>query len=106
MKYFVTYMPYSDDINGVYVQVGETREYLKVQSTSKAACEFMVRKSNYLVRGGDIKLYPMEEEELKRKLKRKLARQKAVNKLRKLNFDKLTDSQLERIMNIILEEKK
>lgn len=102
MKYFVTYMPYSDAINGVYVQVGETREYLKVQSTNKAACEFMVRKSNYLVRGGDIKFYPMEEEELKKKL----ARQKAVNKLRKLDFNKLTDSQLERIMNIILEEKK
>jgi len=43
----------------------------------------------------------MEEEELKKKL----ARQKAINKLWKLDFDKLTDSQLERIMNIILEEK-
>lgn len=102
MKYFVTYKPYSDTIDDVYVQVGETKEYLKVQSTSKTSCEFMVRKSNYLVRGGDIKFYPMEVE----KLKKKLTRQKAVNKLRKLNFDKLTDSQLERIMNIILEEKK
>lgn len=101
MKYFVTYMPYSDTINGVYAQVGETKEYLKVKSTSRSACEFMVRKSNYLVRGGDIKFVPMEEEELKRKL----ARQKAIHRLQnKTDFNKLTDSQLERIMNI-LEEK-
>ena len=101
MKYFVTYLPYSDDINGVYVQVGETKEYLKVQSTSRSACEFMVRKSNFLVRGGDIQFVPMEEEELKRKL----ARQRAINRLeRKTDFNKLTDSQLERIMKI-LEEK-
>lgn len=101
MKYFVTYLPYSDDINGVYVQVGETKEYLKVRSTSRSACEFMVRKSNFLVRGGDIQFVPMEEEELKRKL----ARQKAINRLeKKTNFSKLTDSQLERIMKI-LEEK-
>ena len=101
MKYFVTYLPYSDAINGVYVQVGETKEYIKVQSTSKTACEFMVRKSNFLVRGGDIQFVPMEEE----KLKQKLARQRAINRLeRKTDFNKLTDSQLERIMNI-LEEK-
>ena len=101
MKYFVTYMPYSDTINGVYAQVGETKEYLKVKSTSRSACEFMVRKSNYLVRGGDIKFCPMEEEELKKKL----ARQKAIHRLQnKTDFNKLTDSQLERIMSI-LEEK-
>ena len=101
MKYFVTYMPYSDTINGVYAQVGETKEYLKVKSTSRSACEFKVRKSDLFVRGGDIKFYPMEEEELKRKL----ARQKAIHRLQnKTDFNKLTDRQLERIMNI-LEEK-
>ena len=101
MKYFVTYLPYSDNIYGVYVQVGETKEYIKVRSTSKVSCEYMVRKSNFLVRCGDIQFVPMEEEELKRKL----ARQKAINRLeRKTDFSKLTDSQLERIMKI-LEEK-
>lgn len=93
-------MPYSDIINGVYVQVGETKEYLKVKSTSRSACEFMVRKSNCLVRGGDTQFCPIEEDVLKQKL----ARQKALNKLAKIRFDKLTNSQIERIMKI-LEEK-
>lgn len=36
MKYFVTYMPYSDAINGVYVQVGETIDFISTPVTISA----------------------------------------------------------------------
>ena len=99
-KYFVTYMPYSDIINRIYVLTGETKEYYKVEDVKAKSCAFLVRKRNFMGRGSDIKFYPMSEEEVVRKLQR----QKAVNKLRKTDFDKLTDSQLERIIKIVEEK--
>ena len=100
MRYFVRYLPYSDYINNVCVLVGETREYYKVKSTSRSACEYMVRKSNLMLRGSDIQFHELDEDVLIQKL----ARQNALNKLSKTKFNKLTDNQLERIMKI-LEEK-
>ena len=99
-KYFVTYLPYSDIIDRIYVLTGETKEYYKVEDARARSCAFLVRKSNFYGRGSDIKFYPMSEEEVVRKLQR----QKAVNKLRKIDFDKLTDSQLERIIKIVEEK--
>ena len=100
MRYFVSYNPYSDWINDVCMLVGETKEYYKIKSTGKASCEYMIRKGNLMLRGCDVKFYELTEEEIVRKLKR----QKALNKLNKTDFRKLTDSQLERI-KAILEEK-
>lgn len=100
MNYFVTYLPYSDVISRVYYQVGETPSYIKVRDTATSTHEFMVRKSNFLIRGGDIRFVPMQEEELKEKL----ARQRNLSKLRKLDFKKLTNSQLERIRKIVEEK--
>lgn len=100
MRYFVSYNPYSDWINNVCMLVGETKEYYKIKNTSRSACEYMIRKSNLMLRGSDIRFYELTEEEVVRKLKR----QKIINKLSKMNFKQLTDSQLERIMKI-LEEK-
>ena len=100
MRYFVSYNPYSDWINNVCMLVGETKEYYKIKNTSRSACEYMIRKRNLMLRGSDIQFYELTEDVLRQKL----ARQKALNKLAKTRFDKLTDSQLERIVKI-LEEK-
>lgn len=100
MRYFVSYNPYSESLNNVCVLVGETREYYKVKSTSRSACEYMIRKSNLMLRGSDVQFHELDEDILRQKL----ARQRALNKLAKIRFDKLTDRQLERIMKI-LEEK-
>lgn len=100
MRYFVSYNPYSDWINNVCMLVGETKEYYKIKNTSRSACEYMIRKSNFMLRGSDIQFYELTEEEVVRKLKR----QKIINKLSKMNFKQLTDSQLERIWKIVEEK--
>ena len=53
-----------------------------------------------MLRGSDVQFHELDEDILRQKL----ARQRALNKLAKIRFDKLTDRQLERIMKI-LEEK-
>lgn len=53
-----------------------------------------------MLRGCDVKFYELTEEEVVRKLKR----QKIINKLSKMNFKQLTDSQLERIWKIVEEK--
>ena len=60
----------------------------------------MIRKSNFMLRGSDIRFYELTEEEVVRKLKR----QKIINKLSKMSFKQLTDSQLERIWKIVEEK--
>lgn len=99
-RYFVSYMPYSDAINNVCILVGETKEYYKIKSTSKVACEYMIRKSNLILRGSDIRFYEVPKEELLLKLRR----QKTIKFLDKFDFGKLSNDQLERIVKI-LEEK-
>lgn len=65
MRYFVSYNPYSDWINNVCMLVGETKEYYKIKNTSRSACEYMIRKSNLMLRGSDIRFYELTETEVK-----------------------------------------
>lgn len=99
-RYFVTYAHYSNDLSDVCYLVGETKEYYRVKSAGKASCEYMIRKSNLKLRGCDVQYYELSEEEVVRKVKR----QKAIRMCEKTNFRQLTDSQLDRIRQI-LEEK-
>lgn len=99
-RYFVTYSPYSDTISSVYILTGETKEYWKVKRTSTNSCEYMLRKSNLMLRGSDIQFYEVPKEELLLKLQR----QKMIKFLSKFDFRKLSNEQLERIRKIVMEE--
>ena len=100
-RYFISYMPYSDDINNVCVLVGETKEYYKIKSTSRVACEYMIRKSNLMLRGSDIRFHEVPKEELLIKIRR----QKTIQFLQRFDFRKLDSEQLEKIRKIVMEEK-
>ena len=101
-RYFVSYYPYTNDISAVYKVVEETAKYYKVGRLYSDSDElkYLNKRSNYL-RGSDIKLHELTEEEILRKIKR----QRNINYCSHTKWEELTDEQLNKIREI-LEEKK
>ena len=99
MRYFVTYMPYTDEIHSVYKIIGETEKYYRLQALSKYAIICLVRKKDLYERGGSTKFYELPEEEIERLM----LRRSALYLISKTDFCKLTDSQLSRIKTILEE---
>ena len=97
-RYFVTYYPYSYDISRIYHVIGETEKYYRVQNTSSKTIELVNKESHY-IRGSDIKLTELPEQEIRRKL----GRQKTINLCEKTKWKEMTDEQLERIRKILEE---
>ena len=100
-RYFVTYFPYTNDISRVYCLVGETKNYYKIKPAREDNNKVeLLNKGSMYLRGSDIKLYELTEEEIVRKI----TRQKNILFCERTKWKELKDSQLERIRKILEEE--
>lgn len=96
-RYFVSYYPYSKWIDRIAVLVGETTKYYKVQSTKNPSVMYLINKNTGCLRGSNVKYHEMSEKLLTITLRR----QKTIRFLQNVDFDDLTNEQLERIRKIV-----
>lgn len=94
-EYLVSFLPYSKTVDGIHRVIGDTEKYWKCLRNSSGDT-FLVRKSNLLERGIDIKYTPWTKEQVMRYRKHK----KVLNAVKSINFSLLSTKQLEEIIKI------
>jgi hypothetical protein len=95
-EYLVSYLPYSrNTVHEIHKVVGDTEKYWKCLLRSDGTT-FLVRKSNLMCRGGDIKYYAWTKEQV---IEYK-THSRLVQKFKCLNPSLLSTKQLEEILKI------
>lgn len=95
--YLVSYLPYSETVQGIYKVSGETSAYYKIQINDKYT--ELVSKRTLRPRGSDKQYYIWTEEQVRRFLHK----EKLVKKFREINPSELTAEKLEAIIEIAFE---
>lgn len=94
-EYLVSFLPYTKEVNGIYRVTGDTEKYWKCLRNS-AGDTFLVRKSNLMERGSNIRYTPWTKEQVINYREHK----KALNKVKSISFSLLSTKQLEEIIKI------
>lgn len=94
-EYLVSFLPYTKTVHGIYRVTGDTEKYWKCLLNS-AGDTLLVRKSNLMERGSDIRYTPWTKEQVINYRKHK----KVLNAVKSINFSLLSTKQLEEIIKI------